>query len=89
MKAILQSQPMSPPGRTLPPSIPYLTLRNVPEPKTMFAGIFILPVSHYLHYKLADGSMDIQRYWEVPLLCANTARYQSDDEYSRRTGESV
>lgn len=60
---------------------PYLTLRNVPEPQTMFKGIYILPTSHYLHYKLANNSLEIQRYWEVPLLDARTATYKSEGEY--------
>lgn len=60
---------------------PYLTLRNVPEPETMFAGIYTLPASHYLHYRLADNALRIERYWEVPLLDAATARYRDDDEY--------
>ncbi len=59
----------------------YLTLRNVPEPRTMFAGIFKLPVAHYLRYRLADADLRIQRYWEVPLLDARTAVYQSEDAY--------
>ena len=47
----------------------------------MFAGVFILPVAHYLHYKLSDNSASIRRYWEVPLLDARTATYKSDEEY--------
>jgi asparagine synthetase B (glutamine-hydrolysing) len=34
---------------------PYLTLRNVPEPETMFAGVYTLPAAHYLHHA-ADGT---------------------------------
>ena len=60
---------------------PYLTLRNVPEPETMFAGIHTLPTSHYLHYRLSDNTLRIQRYWEVPLLDEDTARFRSDGEY--------
>ena len=79
-KSILQSQ-----HYTAAPNLaaidPYLTLRNVPEPQTMFEGISILPVAHYLHYKLRDNSLSIHRYWEVPLLDARTATYRSDDEY--------
>jgi asparagine synthase (glutamine-hydrolysing) len=79
-KSILQSQ-----HYTAAPNLaaidPYLTLRNVPEPQTMFEGISILPVAHYLHYKLRDNSLSIHRYWEVPLLDARTATYKSDDEY--------
>ncbi len=60
---------------------PYLTLRNVPEPQTMFKDIFTLPTSHFLRYKLSDNSLSIHRYWEVPLLDARTATYKSDGEY--------
>lgn len=80
VKAILQSAQVT--AEPDPAAIdPYLTLRNVPEPRTMFRDIFILPVSHYLRYKLADSSLVIQRYWEVPLLDARTAAYKSDGEY--------
>lgn len=79
-KSILQSQ-----HYTAAPNLaaidPYLTLRNVPEPQTMFEGISVLPVAHYLHYKLRANSLSIHRYWEVPLLDARTATYKSDDEY--------
>ncbi|MCP5556775.1 MAG: asparagine synthase (glutamine-hydrolyzing) [Verrucomicrobiaceae bacterium] len=59
----------------------FLTLRNVPEPATMFANIVILPVSHYLHFKLADMSATVRRYWEVPLLNASNATYKSDEAF--------
>jgi asparagine synthase (glutamine-hydrolysing) len=79
-KSLLQSQHV-----TAEPNVaaidPYLTLRNVPEPQTMFRGIFKLPASHYLHYKLADNSLRIARYWEVPLLDVRAAHYKSDGEY--------
>lgn len=80
VKSILQSQHVSA-EPNLAAIDPYLTLRNVPEPQTMFKGIFILPTSHYLHYKLADNSLRIARYWEVPLLDQRTAQYKSDGEY--------
>lgn len=60
---------------------PFLTLRNIPEPQTMFEGIFTLPASHYLRYRLDDNSLIIKRYWEVKLLDARTARYRSDEDY--------
>ncbi|TLD69034.1 asparagine synthase (glutamine-hydrolyzing) [Phragmitibacter flavus] len=60
---------------------PYLTLRNVPEPQTMFKNINILPVSHYMRFAVAEGNLSIKRYWEVPLLDAGTATYRSDGEY--------
>jgi len=80
VKSILQSRHV-----TAEPDVaaidPYLTLRNVPEPRTMFKDIHILPVAHCLHYKLADASLRISRYWEVPLLDARNHRYKSDGEY--------
>ncbi|CAN5847183.1 asparagine synthase (glutamine-hydrolyzing) [soil metagenome] len=80
VKSLLQSQHI-----TAEPNLaaidPFLTLRNVPEPQTMFKGIYTLPVSHYLHYKISDASLRITRYWEVPLLDARTATYKSDGEY--------
>lgn len=80
VKSILQSDRVS-----AEPNVaaidPYLTLRDVPEPQTMFAGIVTLPTSHYLHYRLADNSLRIRRYWEIPLLDAKTAVYRSDQEY--------
>jgi len=86
-KSILQSQ-----HYTAAPNLvaidPYLTLRNVPEPQTMFEGISILPVAHYLHYKLRDNTLSIHRYWEVPLLDARTATYKSDTSISRNSKRS-
>ncbi len=80
VKSILQSQHVTAQANVAAID-PYLTLRNVPEPQTMFAGIYTLPVAHYLHYKLRDNSLSIHRYWEVPLLDARTATYKSDAEY--------
>lgn len=59
----------------------YLTLRNVPEPRTMFEGVEILPVAHYLRYQMTAGSFSVHRYWGVQLLDARTAKYRSDGEY--------
>jgi asparagine synthase (glutamine-hydrolysing) len=59
----------------------YLTLRNVPEPATMFAGVKILPVAHRMRYRMADGDVEIKRYWEVPLLDERTATYKSEEAY--------
>ena len=80
VKSLLQSQHVNA-EPNLAAIDPYLTLRNVPEPATMFKGIFTLPTAHFLHYKLSDNSLSIHRYWEVPLLDARTATYKSDDEY--------
>ncbi len=59
----------------------YLTLRNVPEPRTMFAGVFKLPAAHYLRYRLADRSLSIQRYWEIQLLAPDAAPRRSEEAW--------
>lgn len=58
---------------------PYLTLRNVPEPATMFEGIFTLPAAHCLHHR-PDGNFTIERYWDCPLH--DGKHYQSDAAYA-------
>jgi asparagine synthase (glutamine-hydrolysing) len=59
---------------------PFLTLRNVPEPHTMFAGIEKLPVSRYLR-RGADGNIEIKRYWEIELLDGDHRSFRKDAEY--------
>jgi asparagine synthase (glutamine-hydrolysing) len=58
----------------------YLTLRNVPEPQTLFAGIWKLPASRYLRHR-ADGNVEIHRYWEIQLLPAGSNAFKKDVEY--------
>jgi asparagine synthase (glutamine-hydrolysing) len=57
---------------------PYLGIRNVPEPETMFAGVFILPAAHTLTLS-RHGDIRIERYWSVPLKTDGV--YRSDDDY--------
>ncbi len=57
---------------------PYLGLRYVPEPQTMFADVYILPAAHSLTLK-PSGAIRIQRYWSVPLR--KDRNYKSDGEY--------
>ena len=45
----------------------YLALRYVPEPRTMFEGIFTLPAAHWL-LLTKDGAARMERYWDVPLF---------------------
>jgi asparagine synthase (glutamine-hydrolysing) len=80
VKSLLQSQHVSA-EVNLDAIDPFLTLRNVPEPMTMFNGVCKLPAAHYLRYRLADHSLSLHRYWEVPLLDARTASYQSAGHY--------
>ncbi len=57
---------------------PYLTLRYVPEPQTMFQGIFTLPAAHFM--LLEDGgSPRIDRYWDIQ-LAGSDADYPDDEQ---------
>lgn len=49
----------------------YLALRYVPEPRTMFEGIFTLPAAHMLRLT-AGGDCTIERYWDVPIFTGPT-----------------
>ncbi len=42
---------------------PYLTLRYVPQPETLFEGIRVLPAAHFLRWR--EGELTIRRYWDV------------------------
>jgi asparagine synthase (glutamine-hydrolysing) len=53
----------------------YLGLRYVPEPETMFRGIYTLPAAH-CGYLSASGDWKIERYWDIPL--STDASYPSD-----------
>lgn len=48
----------------------YLTLRYVPAPETVWAGIFKLEPGHYLKFDLATGHREISRYWKLDFLSA-------------------
>jgi asparagine synthase (glutamine-hydrolysing) len=65
---------------------PFLTLRNVPEPQTMFAGIMLLPAAHFLRRR-ADGNVDVSRYWEIRLLPGSGVEFKRDDEYLEAFGD--
>ncbi|HET9523969.1 MAG TPA: asparagine synthase (glutamine-hydrolyzing) [Terrimicrobiaceae bacterium] len=54
----------------------YLALRYVPEPRTMFEGIFTLPAAHSLLLR-KDGSLMIERYWDVPIF---QGKYRPESE---------
>jgi asparagine synthase (glutamine-hydrolysing) len=66
IKAILECAHV-PRACNIPAIDAYLGLRYVPEPRTMFQGIFTLPAAHFLLLK-ADGSVTIERYWDVPIF---------------------
>ena len=56
---------------------PYLTLRYVPEPQTMFQGVFTLPAAHRMLVE-TGSSPRIERYWDIEL--AGPAADYPDDE---------
>lgn len=45
----------------------YLSLRYVPEPRTMFENIQTLPAAHYLLID-SQGKLSCHRYWEISLV---------------------
>lgn len=65
VKALLQC-PHVPRACHLPAIDAYLALRYVPEPRTMFEGIFTLPAAHTMRLS-RQGELTIERYWEVTL----------------------
>jgi len=42
----------------------YLTFQYVPEPRTMFSGVYRLPPAHYL-LKHPGKPLEIKRYWQI------------------------
>jgi asparagine synthase (glutamine-hydrolysing) len=65
-KALLESEHV-PREPNLAAIDPYLSLRYVPQPETLFAGIHVLPAGHFLRLRIEHGDLRIQRYWDVPL----------------------
>ena len=52
----------------------YLSLKYVPAPETMFAGIYSLPPGHYLRYR--RGSLESVRYWDIPFTETSEAKLE-------------
>lgn len=69
----------------------FLTFLWVPDPKTMFKGIFKLPAGHYATFR--DGELKIRQYWDLnfPPANANYPRSESDlaDQVRERFRHSV
>ena len=59
---------------------PYLALRYVPEPRTLFAGIQTLPAAHWLH-RTPDGRIRLQRYWDIELLDPRRPEVRPDADW--------
>ncbi|HVI10012.1 MAG TPA: asparagine synthase (glutamine-hydrolyzing) [Candidatus Binatia bacterium] len=69
----------------------YLTFLWVPDPKTMFRGIFKLPAGHYAVFR--GGELKIGQYWDLEFPSAGTAYPRSEadlaDELRQRFRQSV
>ncbi len=69
----------------------YLTFLWVPDPKTMFRGIYKLPAGHCAAFR--DGELKIRQYWDLsfPQADADYPRSESDlaDEVRERFRRSV
>jgi asparagine synthase (glutamine-hydrolysing) len=69
----------------------FLTFLWVPDPKTMFRGIYKLPAGHYAI--LRDGEFNIHQYWDLrfPPASATYSRTEADlaDEVRERFRHSV
>jgi asparagine synthase (glutamine-hydrolysing) len=69
----------------------YLTFLWVPDPKTMFRGIYKLPAGHCATFR--DGELKIRQYWDLsfPRVDAAYSRSEADlaDELRERFRHSV
>lgn len=65
----------------------YLTYQYIPPPRTIFRSIRKLPPAHVAIWR--EGKLDIQRYWQPPLLPERTTPSQHDVEALRATLEEA
>ncbi len=90
MKAILQAPQMDA-KLDLESLHQYLTFLWVPDPKTMFQGIYKLPAGHCATFR--DGELKIRQYWDLSFPPAGThySRSEADlaDEVRERFRQSV
>ncbi len=80
VKAILQCRRV-PRACNLAAIDPYLALRYVPEPQTMFEGISTLPAGHAAELT-PDGQFRQWRYWDIAL---HEGPYVSEEEIFEQT----
>ncbi|HVO59505.1 MAG TPA: asparagine synthase (glutamine-hydrolyzing) [Terriglobales bacterium] len=55
----------------------YLTFLWVPDPKTLFSGIYKLPAGHFAIFQ--DGSLRIEKYWDLEFPTAE-AHFPTSEE---------
>ena len=65
----------------------YLRYRYVPGPRTMFEGIQKLQPGHFL--RVRNGTLDVRRYWDLPLDGETLAPEQAERELRERLEECV
>jgi asparagine synthase (glutamine-hydrolysing) len=56
----------------------YLTFLWVPDPKTMFRGIYKLPAGHCANFE--DGNLKIERYWDLHFPSADHEYLMTEDD---------
>jgi len=57
---------------------PYLCLRYVPQPQTLFQDILVLPAAHNLRLDVRKNELRVERYWDIRL---HEGPYRPDAEY--------
>ncbi len=77
IKSILEHPSMKP-SMDLDALSQYLSLKYVPAPRTLFAGIQSLPPGHFM--RISKGRIEIQRYWDISF--AKPERILSEHEYT-------
>jgi asparagine synthase (glutamine-hydrolysing) len=67
----------------------YLSFLWVPDPETLFEGIYKLPAGHYAFLK--NGTLDIQPYWDLAVSnqTSRISEQEAIDEVAARLGQSV
>src|SRR5450755_885980 len=63
----------------------YLTFLWVPDPKTMFRGIYKLPAGHYAIFR--DGELRISKYWDLTFPQANATYPRSENDLAEEIRE--
>jgi asparagine synthase (glutamine-hydrolysing) len=63
----------------------YLTFLWVPDPKTMFRGIFKLPAGHYAIFR--DGQLSVTKYWDLTFPSAHAVYPRSENDLAEEIRE--
>ncbi len=63
----------------------FLTFLWVPDPKTMFCGIYKLPAAHCATFR--DGELSIRQYWDLHFPPVNANYSHSEDDLAEEVRE--